>query len=128
MGITGKMEDYLEAIYLLRTEKQLPVRVKELSSQLDLSKSTIVIGIKKLKELKLVEHEHYGYITLTHSGEKIAKKIYSRHLTLKDFLINVLKVKEDVAENEACEIEHALSDNTIEKIIQFTNEYKETNN
>ncbi len=126
MEITGKLEDYLESIFVLRGKKELPVRVKDIAPYLDVSKATVVSAIKKLKDAGLVIQEHYGYIYLTEDGLVIAKNIYNRHSVLKDFLENTLKINPDTADEEACKIEHHLSDNTIKQLTLLVTKLKES--
>ena len=88
--ITHKLEDYIEAIYLLKEKTKLPVRIKEIAAFLNVNKTTVVSAVKKLKENGMITQEHYGYILLTSLGEQTAIEIYSKHSVIKDFLIQVL--------------------------------------
>lgn len=118
--LTPALEDYLEGILILREEKGV-VRVKDLATLLKVKASSTIESLKKLKELHLIEQERYGYIELTQSGVNIAKSIRDKHLILKKFLTEVLKVSDDVAESDACKMEHHLSPETLDKIITFIN-------
>lgn len=125
--LTPALEDYLEGIWILREEKGI-VRVKDLATLLKVKASSVIESLKKLKELNLIKQERYGYIELTQSGINIAKEIRERHILLKRFLIDILKVSEDVAENDACKIEHHLSPETIYKMIAFVNSFEAKGN
>ncbi|HCL57623.1 MAG TPA: hypothetical protein DHW82_11530 [Spirochaetia bacterium] len=114
--MTEALEDYVEAIYILRGKDKTPVRIKNLATYLNLNKTTVVAAVKRLKESNLVNQEHYGYIFLTEDGEKKAFEIYNRHKVLKAFLMEVVKVDEKTAEEEACKMEHILSQETIYKM------------
>jgi len=114
--VTEALEDYVEAIYILRGKDKTPVRIKNLATYLNLNKTTVVAAVKRLKESNLVNQEHYGYIFLTEDGEKKAFEIYNRHKVLKAFLMEVVKVDEKTAEEEACKMEHILSQETIYKM------------
>jgi DtxR family Mn-dependent transcriptional regulator len=127
MNITNTLEDYLEAVYILQKNENHPVRVKEIASFLDVNKTTVVASIKKLKENELVNQEHYGYVFLTEEGEKEAQKIYKKHSVLKNFLTEVLGIEEKKADDEACKMEHILSEETIRKIKNLSETYQKEN-
>ncbi|MCS7233801.1 MAG: metal-dependent transcriptional regulator [Synergistetes bacterium] len=125
--LTPALEDYLEGILTLKEEKGV-VRVKDLASLLKVKASSAVESLKKLKEMKLIEQEKYGYIELTQAGINIAKAIKDRHTMLKRFLINILKVREEIAESDACKMEHFLSNETLEKLISFVSSFEAEKN
>lgn len=120
MEISDKLEDYLETVFLLQGEDKKPVRIKEIAESLNVNKATVVAAVKKLKDKELLKQEHYGYIFLTDKGKKKAEKIYSRHSILKEFLSEALNVDGERADEEACRMEHVLSEETILKIEDFT--------
>jgi DtxR family Mn-dependent transcriptional regulator len=125
--VTASLEDYLEAIFFLNGESQ-DVRVTDLAIELNISKPSVNRAINTLKSQGYVEHEHYGSLRLTEEGLRIARNMAGRHKMLKCFLIEVLNVDEDVAEEEACSIEHHLSADTIEKMKQFLDKTLESKN
>jgi DtxR family Mn-dependent transcriptional regulator len=116
--LSKSLEDYLEAIYMVARKKKI-VRVKDLIKMLDVKTASVIGALKKLEQRGLVEHEHYGYIELTPEGEKKATRIYEKHTVLMRFLTGFLKVKEKTAEDDACLMEHCISDETFSKIIQL---------
>lgn len=67
----------------------------------------------------MINYEPYGYVTLTPKGKKIAKEIENRHQVIKDFLIRMLKVDEQAAEDTACRMEHAMDADTFSRFTQF---------
>lgn len=117
--ITPSLEDYLETIYDLSKVGQR-ARVTDVAAALSIAKSSVHLAVHALKDQGYVVQEHYGQITLTEEGEKAAKIIRFKHDSLKAFLVTVLKVDEQTAENEACKIEHAMSLSTVEKIVELT--------
>ncbi|MGL4791938.1 MAG: metal-dependent transcriptional regulator [Anaerotignaceae bacterium] len=117
-GVTASLEDYLEAIYILY-RKNAQARITDVARELDISKPSVNRAINTLKAQGLVEHEHYGDLKLTEKGEQLAKDVVKRHDVLKSFLMDCLGVKEETAEKEACLIEHNLSADTINKLIDF---------
>ncbi|MEY8401809.1 metal-dependent transcriptional regulator [Oscillospiraceae bacterium 44-34] len=114
MNIHESAEDYLEAILILR-ERQGTVRSIDVVHQLELTKPSVSVAMKRFRENGYIEMDTDGFITLLPPGEEIAQRIYSRHKLLTQFLI-ALGVSEKVAAADACKMEHDLSDETFEKI------------
>ena len=110
-------EDYLESILILR-ERNGNVRSIDIVNEMNYSKPSISIAMKKLRTEGLVEMDVNGYITLTGAGEDIAQRIYSRHKLLEKVLI-AIGVDEETAAEEACRIEHDINDDTYDKINAF---------
>ena len=114
MGIHQSAEDYLEAILRLRLQRG-NVRSIDVVADLHYSKPSVSVAMKKLRESGHVEMDENGYLTLTEQGEAIAQRIYERHQVLTGML-TALGVDEQTAAEEACRIEHVISDDTFEKI------------
>jgi Mn-dependent DtxR family transcriptional regulator len=110
-------EDYLENILILR-ERNGNVRSIDIVNEMNYSKPSISIAMKKLRSEGLVEMDLNGYITLTESGEEIAQRIYSRHKLLEKVLV-AIGVDSETASEEACRIEHDINDDTYNKINAF---------
>ena len=116
-------EDYLEKILILR-ERNGNVRSIDIVNEMNYSKPSISIAMKKLRAEGLVEMDPNGYITLTSKGEEIAQRIYKRHRLLKKVLM-AIGVEEETAAEEACRIEHDINDDTYDKINAFYNKHFE---
>ena len=116
-------EDYLEKILILR-ERNGNVRSIDIVNEMNYSKPSISIAMKKLRAEGLVEMDLNGYITLTAQGEEIAQRIYKRHRLLKKVLM-AIGVEEETAAEEACRIEHDINDDTYDKINAFYNKHFE---
>lgn len=110
-------EDYLENILILR-ERNGNVRSIDIVNEMNYSKPSISIAMKKLRSEGLVEMDLNGYITLTESGEEIAQRIYSRHKLLEKVLV-AIGVDSETASEEACRIEHDINDDTYNMINAF---------
>ncbi len=123
MNIFESAEDYLERILMLSEKKQF-IRAIDIANDMNFSKASVSIALKKLrdKQYVIVDDEH-GSIHLTEEGKKIALKVYNRHKTLTKFLMYI-GVSEDGAKEDACKIEHDLSDETMEKIEEFIKRIK----
>lgn len=115
---TASMEDYLEAIAVLREERQV-VRVSQISRLLDVSMPSVTSALKRLMEEGLVDHEPYGHVELTAKGERIAEDVIHRHETLRQFLTEILGVDPDTAREDACKMEHSLSPTSRDKLSKF---------
>ena len=113
-NMTKSLEDYVEAIYRL-AEEGGRARVVDVASMLRVKMPSVNNAVKELARLSLVKYEKYREIVLTDEGIAVAKKVYEHHLILKRFLLS-LGVSEENAENDACSMEHILSEETIDCI------------
>ena len=117
MNYNESSEDYLEAILMLR-EQLGKVRSIDIVYKLGYSKPSISIAMKKLREKGLVNMDADGYITLTDEGLKIARHTYTRHKVLTSFFENI-GVNPRTAEDDACKIEHDISEETFKRLRGF---------
>ncbi len=108
------VEMYLESILTLG--KKLPVvRSVDVANDLGFKKSSVSVAMRNLEDKNYIEKSEQGYITLTDMGMEYAEMIYDRHLTLTA-LLQKLGVDPDIAEADACKIEHIISNETYEAI------------
>lgn len=114
MEIHESSEDYLEKILMLK-ERLGQVRSIDIVVELGFSKPSISIAMKKLRENGYIEMDEDNYITLTETGLKIARRVYNRHQTIAKLLLS-LGVSPQTAEQDACKIEHDISDETFRRI------------
>ena len=117
-NLTPTMEDYLEAIYTLSQEKRV-VRVKDIANKLGVKMPTVTSMLKTLCDKGMIDHEKYEYLELTRKGSAIGRQIDHRHQLLKSFLISILQINHDQADEDACKMEHAVSPTTLERIVEF---------
>ena len=110
MAITEAVENYLESILIL-SKAQPDVHAIDICSYLGYSRPTVSIILKKMKEEGLVNVDSDNHITLTDAGLSVAERIYDRHNILSEFFM-MLGVKKDQALEDACKVEHDLSDET----------------
>lgn len=106
------MEDYLETILILQ-KKNGHVRSIDIAAELGYTKPSVSVAMKSLREKNLITMAETGYITLTNTGLDKAKKVLERHTLLSEWLIR-LGVSADVAKEDACKIEHDISEETFE--------------
>lgn len=117
-ALSPSLEDYLEAIWVLKLAEKVP-RVKDIAKFLGVSTPSVVNAIKVLSEKQLVHQEPYGYIELNQKGILKAKEIHEKHKTLFKFFHEILGIDSEVAEKDACEIEHHIHPQTLNRILQF---------
>lgn len=122
MGIYESGEDYLEAILML--EKHLgQVRSVDVASELGVSKPSVSVAMRKLRENGYLEDRSGGALVLTEKGRQRAKDIYDRHELLTNWFESI-GVSPEVAEEDACRIEHYISDETFDRIKKHINKGK----
>ena len=117
-ALSSNMEDYLEAIFHISSEKQA-ARAKDIADRLKVNKSSVTGALRSLSEKGYVNYAPYDIITLTDEGKILAEDVVRRHETLKDFFIKILLLEEKDAEEASCKIEHAISDKILNRIINF---------
>ncbi|MEA3493015.1 MAG: metal-dependent transcriptional regulator [Candidatus Margulisiibacteriota bacterium] len=117
--LTSHIEDYLEMIYLLEKEHG-HAHVRDIAGKMKIKMPSVTEILRKLKGAKLVNYQKYEFVTLTRKGSLLAQSIYSRHKILYNFLRGVLGVDEDIAEEDACKIEHVVSPQTLSKLKKYT--------
>ncbi len=114
MHIQESGEMYLETIYLLSKSKA-SVRAVDVSEHMGFSKPSVSRAVGLLRDAELLNVDASGALVLTDTGIELAKKIYERHTILTSFLIGI-GVNEKTAADDACKIEHHISDETFEAI------------
>lgn len=114
MHIHESAEDYLEAILRLREQKGF-VRSVDIAALLGVTKPSVSFAMKKLRENGYIIMAEDNLITLTETGAEIALRVYNRHKTLVTFLTSI-GVSEETAREDACKIEHDISEETFEAL------------
>ena len=117
MDLHESGEMYLETILILKNQNEY-VRSIDIAHTMDFSKPSVSRAIKLLKESKLIVVDDKGYIDFTDEGRRIAEKVYGRHQILTEFLVSI-GVSAKQAEEDACRIEHIISDETQQCIQNF---------
>ena len=117
MSVHESGEMYLEAIYVLR-EKTGFVRSVDISEYLGYSKPSVSRAMGILRSGEYIQVDTDGGITLTEKGQDIARKIYARHKLLTDLLVRI-GVSEKTAAEDACKLEHAISDESFEALQKY---------
>ena len=121
MNLQESGEMYLETILIL-SEKKNDVRSIDICEEMGFSKPSISRAIHLLEDGGYLDIDNNGYITLTELGREIAEKIYERH-TVLTALFMAIGVDEDTASEDACRIEHVISDRTFEAIKEHMQQH-----
>ena len=108
------LEDYLETILMLQKSRG-QVRSIDIANEMNFTKPSVSIAMKNLREKGYITMADNGYITLTESGKKRAESVLERHTILADLLISI-GVNEETAREDACKVEHDLSEESFEAI------------
>ena len=115
-------ENYLETIFVLSQDED-KVRSIDIVRELEYSKPSVSVAMRNLRENGYIEVDSEGYITLTDSGQLIAKSMYERHMLISDWLI-FLGVDRKTAVNDACKMEHAMSEKSFSAIKNHIENWK----
>ena len=116
--ISPSLEDYLEAVMELAGADE-GARTTDVATRLGVSKASVNQAMGLLVDHGLISREKYGPVYLTEDGRTAAQAVCRRHRAIKSFLISVLGVDESVAERDACQIEHVVSKETMEGLMDF---------
>ena len=123
-GMRESGENYLETILLLQ-KKLGCVRSIDIANRLDYSKPSVSRAMSILKKQDYITMDKSGFIELTDKGLQKAKEIYERHILIQEFLIETLGVEPDIAEQDACRIEHIISTRTFDRIREYVEEHRQ---
>lgn len=126
MKIHESAEDYLERILVLKKKNGKVISI-DIANSMNYSKPSISRAMKILRENKYITFEENGEINLTEKGLNIAQKIYERHVLLTNYFM-ALGVKEETARNDACKVEHDLSEETFNAIKAHVEKLDKKNN
>lgn len=123
MKVLESAENYLETIYVLGKQGS-GVHAIDIAGELGFSKPSVSIAMKRLRENGYITIDEFQHISLTPSGLAIAERVYERHDLLRRLLMR-LGVSEEVASNDACRIEHVLSEESFACIRQYMEENRD---
>lgn len=121
MSLKESGEMYLETIYILYKSKS-SVRSIDVAEFMNFSRASVSRGMSLLKKQDFILMDKEGYITLTEKGIKTAEKIYERHTVISKMLMT-MGIDEKTATEDACRIEHIISDKTFEAMKQHAEKY-----
>ena len=114
-------EDYLEAMLIIKERKGI-IRSIDVAAELNVTKPSVTYTTKRLRERGYITMDSDNFITITDDGMKIAEKIYNRHKTLGNLFIK-LGVDEKTAFEDACRVEHYISEDTFNALCRYLEKY-----
>lgn len=117
MTINESAENYLETILILSNNSPV-VRSIDVATELNFKKSSVSVAMKNLREKEYISITDEGYISLTEAGKKIANMVYEKHTFLSGWL-ELLGVDSKIATEDACRIEHVISNESFEAIKKY---------
>lgn len=118
-NLSSGLEDYLEAIYISHINNE-PLKGAELARKLNISRASVSEALSKLVAKGLIKYSSYEAIAITQSGIDEAMKVYTKHHTLEHFFEKVLGIEKAEASENACKIEHIVSQNILDEMQDFT--------
>lgn len=118
LDLSASQEMYLKTIHLLCEENKV-ARVKDIAAQLNVTMSSVNGAIKSLTTRGFCEHSRYGYVDLTEEGREAALLVLGKYQVLARFLNQILGVERKTADTDACEMEHIVSPQTLDRIETF---------
>lgn len=116
--LTGALEDYLETVYELVRDKKL-ARIKDIAKARGVKSGSVSPTMRRLSDMGLVNYVEREYIDLTPEGERLARRVYAKHQVLNRFFASVLNMPQKAAVENACAMEHSLSDEGMEHLVRF---------
>ncbi len=111
-------QEYVEIIYEIQ-KKQAVARVKDIAARRGVTKSSVSTALTQLKQKQLIDHESYGLVVLTEKGQKLAISLEAKHRLIRDFFVDILHVDPEIAEENACTIEHHIDKNVLNSLAHF---------
>ena len=123
MTLQESSENYLETILMLSSHGER-VRSVDIAHEMEFTRPSVSIAMKKLREKGYIEVDTEGYISLTNPGREIAESMYERHMAISNWLMS-LGVEETTARTDACRIEHVISEQSFTAIKKNITEITE---
>lgn len=124
--LTQALEMYVKIIYELEKEFG-DAAPSVIAKKLDVKAPSVTSALQKLDSLGMAEYQKYQHVKLTEKGREVAKMLDHRHRTIRDFLL-FLGVEEEIALSDACEIEHVIHRETIQKLARFMKKHEKHDN
>lgn len=116
--LSASLEDYLEVIFHI-VEAKGAARPKDIATELEIGNSSVTAALKALATRELVNYAPYDVVTLTENGETAAREVVRRHETLREFYVRVLAAEAELADEAACQMEHAVPGEMVDRFVRF---------
>ncbi len=111
-------QEYIEVIRDLEKKNRV-ARIKDIASVRGVTCANVSVAMTNLARKELVVHEQYGHVVLTSAGRRLARNLEKRHLAIRRFMTDVLGLETELAESEACKLEHVMSPLAMQAISRF---------
>ena len=118
MELSANLEDYLKIIFFLEQENKA-ARVKDIAEKMGVQKASVTGALQSLAQKRLIYYTPYSSVTLTPDGFKRASEVVYKNRVLYEFFHFILGLKEDVADKNACRLEHHLDDEALKALSEF---------
>ena len=116
--LTQTLEDYLESIHMLVREGTV-ARVRDIAKARGVKTGSVIPALRRLRDAGLIDYRQREYVSLTPTGEEAARRVYSRHQVLSRFFRDVLHMPPELADQDACAMEHGLSDEGMDRLVRL---------
>ena len=116
--LSESLEDYLEAIMHIEEEKKA-ARPRDIARHLGVSPPSVTAALQNLGARGLVNYHPYDLVTLTPRGRRVARDVIRRHEGLRRFFVDILRIHEDEADRVACDMEHAIPPQVMDRLLAF---------
>lgn len=120
-NLTPALEDYLEVIYQL-TQEDGTARISDIAQRMDIAKPSVTQAVAALRREGMVNQQRYGPVLLTPRGEKRAREVWYRHRVIRCYLEEALQVNPATADEDACLMEHIISQETFTQMEKWLQE------
>lgn len=124
--LTSGLEDYLECIFN-NIEAHGSVKAISISKELNVSRASVTDALHRLASKNYIDYERYGAILMTSKGKEKAKEVIAKHRVLTLFFERVLNLTEEEASENACRIEHVITENAFSRLREYTESFIEGN-
>ncbi|MBW2524601.1 MAG: metal-dependent transcriptional regulator [Deltaproteobacteria bacterium] len=116
--LSHALQDYLESIHVLLKESPV-ARVRDIAKARSVRTGSVISALRRLRDAGLIDYRQREYVNLTPTGEEAARRIYARHQVLSRFFRDVLDMPAELAEQDACAMEHGLSDEGMDRLVRL---------
>lgn len=116
--LSHSLQDYLESIYVLLREGPV-ARVRDIAKARGVRTGSVIPALRRLRDAGLIDYQQREYVSLTPAGDRAARRVYARHQVLERFLRDVLQMPAGLAGQDACAMEHGLSDEGMDRLVRL---------
>ncbi len=112
------IQEYVEIIYEIQKDQKV-ARVKDIAQRRGVTRSSVSTVLNVLRHNDLIHHESYGLVELTEKGRLLGEQLEERHQVIENFLTDILSVNDLIASKDACVLEHYISPEVLDSLVNF---------